>query len=96
MFATPKDVKELYAKLDTITEDVCILANIVNIVGIWHYNLIHDISVNISFMMVNFNVNAKIFISRFFITKFKKRFDERKLRSAVINLSSAYSIVPSA
>ena len=53
--ATPKDVEELYAKLDTITEDVCILANNA---GKAHSNLIHDHSVEVSFNMININVNA--------------------------------------
>jgi short-subunit dehydrogenase len=90
--ATPDDVKELYAKLDTIKEDVCILANNA---GKAHANSIIAHSVDLCFNMVNVNVNTVIFMSRYFLARFKARFENTGKRSAVINVASVAALGPS-
>lgn len=90
---TPEAVGELYAKLDTIQEDVCILANNT---GKGHANPIEAHTVDMCFNMVNVNINAMLFISRYFIPKFKARFAKAGKRSAVINVSSISALGASA
>lgn len=58
-------------------------------------NLIHDHTVDLCFNMVNVNVNAPIFVSRYFLPIFKQRFESGFGRSAVINVSSISALKPS-
>ena len=89
---TKEQVEDLYSKLDQIKEDVCIVANNA---GKAHMNPIHDHSVDMCFNMVNVNVNAVLFLSRYFFAKFKARFDASGKRSAMINVSSVAAVYPS-
>jgi len=42
--------------------------------------------------MVNVNMNASIFIARYFSQKFKNRWEHHRKRSAIINVSSVGSL----
>lgn len=90
---SPEKVQELYAKLDTIDVDVCLLANNA---GKAHYNLIHDHSVDICFNMVNVNINASIFMARYYLKKFTERWNREQKRSCVINVASVSALRASA
>ena len=89
--SSAKEVENLYTTLDTITEDVCLL---VNNAGKAHANPIHEHSVDICFNMINLNINGSVFIARYFIKKFLDRFEQKKTRSAIVNLSSIAAIHP--
>lgn len=91
-FSTPEHVMELHSKLNEINEDVCVVANNA---GKAHANPLAQHSVDIIFNMVNVNVNASIFIARYFSQKFKNRWEHHKKRSAIINVSSVGSLEPS-
>ncbi len=75
-FGSPEKVRELYDKFDSaladISQDICILANNA---GKAHVNLIHNHSVEMCFNMVNVNVNAVMFVARYFLALFKQRFE---------------------
>lgn len=62
-----ESVKKLYSLLDSIKEDVSILANNA---GKAHVNPIHKHSLELLFNMVNVNVNAQIFMSKYFLERF--------------------------
>lgn len=55
-------------------------------------NPIHLHSVDMSYNMVNVNINAVLHMSRFFLPIFEKRFKDHKKRSAVINVSSVAAL----
>ena len=82
---TPEKVNELYELLDTIQEDVCVLANNA---GKAHMNLIHDHSVEMCFNMVNVNINAMMFVARYYLKKFNERWTKDHKKSCVFNVSS--------
>jgi 17beta-estradiol 17-dehydrogenase / very-long-chain 3-oxoacyl-CoA reductase len=87
-------VAELYSLLDRHSDlDVAVLANNA---GKAHMNFIHDHAVDMCFNMVNVNVNAVLFVARYYLARFKDRFDKQGKRSAVINVSSIGGISPSA
>lgn len=69
--ATPEDVKKLYDKFDAISEDVCIVANVA---GKAHVNPIHKHTVDICFNIINVNVNAQVFVSRYWLAKLEERY----------------------
>ena len=89
--ATPEQVQDLYAKLDTIKEDICIVANNA---GKAHSNPLYKHSIDIIFNMVNVNINAMTFVARYYSEKFKARFDATGKRSAMINVSSVCALDP--
>jgi short-subunit dehydrogenase len=59
-----------------------------------HMNFIHDHAVDMCFNMLNLNVNAVLFLARYYLAKFQKRFEEQGKRSAVINVSSIAALSP--
>ena len=84
----------MYAKLDQHGDlDIAVLANNA---GKAHMNLISEHAVEMCFNMVNVNVNAALFVARYYLGKFKERFESSGKRSAVINVSSVAAIKPSA
>ncbi len=82
-------MNELYAMLDTIDEDVCLVANNA---GKAHMNLIHDHSIEMCFNMVNVNVNAAMFVARYYLKKFTERWTHEKKRSCIVNVSSVTAL----
>ena len=87
-------VADLYSLLDAHSDlDVAVLANNA---GKAHMNFIHDHAIDMCFNMVNLNINAVLFVARYYLARFQKRFQEKGKRSAVINVSSISGISPSA
>ena len=70
--SNPEAVKQLYAKLDTIDVDVSLLANNA---GIASQGQIADQKDVALFNMVNVNINAAVFVAKYFLPKFKARFE---------------------
>ena len=48
------------------------------------------------FNMVNVNVNGSMFVARYFLGKFKERFEKHGKKSAIINVASVCAFKPSA
>lgn len=91
-----RDVQQVAAleeKLERETGDldICLLANNA---GKAHARLIHEHSVEVCLEMVNTNINAQIFLSRYFLRRFQKRWVTSQKRSCVINVSSIAALKP--
>ena len=86
-----ESVRKLYSLLDEIKVDVSILANNA---GKATVDPIHKHSISVLFNMVNVNVNSQIFMSRYFLERFQKRFEDSGKKSAIINVSSISALNP--
>ena len=65
---SPESVAELYGLLDKHADlDVAVLANNA---GKAHMNFIHDHAIDMCFNMINVNVNAMLFVARYYLARF--------------------------
>lgn len=92
---TPAAVNEYYAKLDAATADIDVVL-LANNAGKAHMNPLHLHTIENCFSLVSVNINAVLFNAKYFLTKFKARFEDSGKRSAIINVSSitALKVVP--
>ncbi|CDW80855.1 steroid dehydrogenase [Stylonychia lemnae] len=88
-------VEKLYSSFDNLDVEISI---VVNSAGKAHVNPIHKHTIDMCFFMVNVNVNAMLFITRYFSAKFVDNYQRQReqfaqpnkpfRRSAIINISS--------